>query len=189
MKNSTLRSAGAITLALVAAFCIGSADAQQTFTPGPAVQPMGPSTVAPGQLPSILSNAPPVSTPSSSAPLASSASSCQTDLSRIASERMSAIEALNKIAKANGGKLDPVAACPKFRALVKIETTFRDYLKQNKDWCGVPDEMADNVNSAAEKDAVISQKACALAAQFSKAQSQAAAGMASQAPKLPAGPL
>jgi hypothetical protein len=182
-RRSTLVVAWSIGLASLA--CVTAARAQSA--PGAGVQSMGPASPVPDLPPSAF-GAPSVSGPSD-APLASSTQSCQTDISRISSERMAAIEALNKIAKANKGKLDPIAACPRFRSLVKIEDEFRDYLIKNKDWCGVPDNIVSTVQESTAKDTAVSDKACELAVQFRKEQQQAALGLAAQAPKLPAGPL
>jgi hypothetical protein len=176
----------ALSLAAAGALPMGAARAQST----PAFGPPSVSTVAPALPPTDFSSAPPSSSGgSASAPLASSPQGCQQDISRISTERLSAIDALNKLAKANKGKLDPVAACPRFRTLVKIETEFRDYLVKNKDWCGVPDQIVDTVQQSTAKDAATSVKACALAVEFKKAQQAAAQGLAAQAPKLPTGPL
>jgi hypothetical protein len=188
MMRSLRRTTAAVALSSLASFAILVGDAAAQTTPG--FQSMAPSSTAPPQMPSILSTAPPVNTPDTSdAPLAQSTSSCQSDLQKISGKRLAAIDQLNKLAKANKGRLDPVAACPKFQALVKIEKEFRDYLVKNKDWCGIPDDVEDTVSQSATKDATVSVKACALAVEFKKAQAQAAAGLSAQAPKLPAGPL
>jgi hypothetical protein len=171
---------------LAAALSTSAAFAQTA--PGFGMQPMSPMS-APRLPPPDLSPGPQSSRGDAGAPLASSTQSCQSDISRISAQRMAAIEALNKLAKANKGKLDPVAACPRFRALVRVETEFRNYLAKNKDWCGVPDQIVQTIQASTAKDAQVSSKACDLAVQFKKAQEQAAAGLAAQAPKLPAGPL
>lgn len=126
---------------------------------------------------------------SSKAPLATSAEGCQSDVGKLQTRRMTLLQELNKIAKANKGKLDPVTACPKFRTLVAVEAEFRDYLVKNKDWCSIPDEVVETVQQSTTKDMLTSVKACQLAAQFKKAQAQAALGTVTQAQRLPAGPL
>ena len=177
-----------LSIALAGSAYVGVAHAQVAPTLG--VQPVAP-TGAGAQLP------PPSLGPSDNsggqssvqAPLASSSQGCQGDISKISGRRMSAIDALNKLAKANKGKLDPITACPRFKALVRVETEFRDYLIKNKDWCDIPEQVLDTVRQSTEKDSTTSVRACALAVQFKKAQAQAAQGVVAQAPRLPSGPL
>jgi len=129
------------------------------------------------------------------APVASSSSSCETDITKLQQRRNSQIAELNKQSK-KGGKLDPVTACPKLRGLATVESQMLAYMVKNQNWCSIPDNVIENVKEGSSKTAGIAKQACALAAQVKKMQSQQAAGAAaagpfgqSAAPKLPAGPL
>jgi hypothetical protein len=127
---------------------------------------------------------------------ASAQESCQADFQKLTAKRMSGIEALNKLGKANKGKMDPVAACPVARRLVGIETEMFSYMEKNKDWCAIPDNVLDGFKEARAKTQNFASQACAVAAKVKKMQAaqkaQAAAGGAGiggQQQKLPAGPL
>lgn len=168
----------------------GAAIAQ--IAPPVGVQPGTPGVAMP-QIPPPIT--PPTSSPGKpsgpSAPLATSPQDCQNSIGKLASRRLAVLQELNKIAKANKGKLDPVAACPKFRALVSIETQFRNFLVTNKDWCNVPSQVVDTVKQSTAKDMQTSARACQLAVQFKKAQQAAQSGLGGgpQPQRLPAGPL
>jgi hypothetical protein len=189
---------GSILALALGLSCMGQANAQSMGLPpavgGGAGNPQG------VQMPSVLSPQPQSAPPEdnapaaqSSAPLAASSSSCQDDIGKLAQKRMASIEQLNKIAKANKGKLDPIAACPKFNSLISVEREFEAYMVKNKDWCNIPDDVIENVKQGAAKDAAVGKQACAIAAQVRKAQKQQAAGGGGlgqpPAPRLPAGPL
>lgn len=124
----------------------------------------------------------------------SSASGCEADLGKLQSRRNAQIAELNALSK-KGGKLDPVAACPKLRGLSSIEQQMVGYMVKNQNWCNIPEQIVDNVKQGSGKTAAIAKQACGLAAQMKKMQSQQAAGgaagggFAQTAPKLPAGPL
>lgn len=124
------------------------------------------------------------------------AQSCQEDIAKIAQRRQAAIEVMNRLVKAGHGKLDPIASCPKLRALAAVEGEFVAYMSKNKDWCHVPDEAMANVTAARNKTQSFAAKACNFAAQARRAQQQqrqAAGGPAQeqqqQARPLPTGPL
>ncbi|MDB5649736.1 MAG: hypothetical protein JWL62_1256 [Hyphomicrobiales bacterium] len=127
-------------------------------------------------------------------PAASSADSCEANIVKLQERRNGAIAELNKLSK-KGGKLDPVAACPKLRNLASVEQQMLGYMVKNQNWCNIPENAIDNVKEGSGKTANIAKQACGLAAQVKKMQSQQAAGGgspfggASAAPKLPAGPL
>ncbi len=65
-----------------------------------------------------------------------------------------------------GGKkqLDPVASCPKLRALVAVEHELLAYLTKNKEWCAVPDEAFQNISASTGKSGKVADQACKVAA-------------------------
>ena len=179
-------------LGLLLAAGAGPALAQSLANPGAMNGGVG--------IPGVLSPAPqaapqtaPVPAPQAEAP--SNASSCQADFGRLAQKRMESIGALNNLAKANKGKLDPIAACPKFRALIATEKELTAYVEKNKDWCNIPDQIADQIKEGASRDEKVGDQACKIAAQVKKQQQMQAAGGGAGglggAPvqKLPSGPL
>ncbi|MGO9389692.1 hypothetical protein [Rhodoblastus sp.] len=121
------------------------------------------------------------------------AQSCNEDLAVFGKKRNTEIEALNAISKSHGGKLDPVGACPHFRAMGAIESQMLAYLTKNKEWCNIPDDFINGFKANTEKTAGISKQACELAEKVKKMQSQggglAGGGNLPPPPKLPAGPL
>jgi hypothetical protein len=121
------------------------------------------------------------------------AQSCQEDFQKLTEQRMSQIAALNKLGKANKGKMDPMAACPLARKLSGIEGEMLSYMEKNKDWCAIPDQVVDNFKQARAKTSSFASQACAVAAKVKKMQEQqreqAAAGGFGQVQKLPSGPL
>lgn len=120
------------------------------------------------------------------------AGDCNEDIGALTKKRQGIIDQLNQLAKNNAGKkqLDPVASCPKLKALVAAERDLIAYLTKNKDWCSVPEEALRNVTAGDANTSKIATQACAAAAQMKKMQEQQAAGILN-APqqKLPAGPL
>lgn len=115
---------------------------------------------------------------------------CNEDIGALTKKRMGIIEQLNQLSKNGKGQLDPVASCPKLRALVAAEHELLAYLTKNKEWCAVPEEAFENITSSTGKTGKVANQACTVAAQMKKAQGQQASG-ALNAPqvKLPAGPL
>lgn len=118
------------------------------------------------------------------------ATDCNQDIGALTKKRQGIIDQLNQLAKGGKKQLDPVASCPKLRALVAIEHELLAYLTKNKDWCAVPDEALHNISESTGKSGKVANQACTVAAQMKKAQQQQATG-ALNAPqqKLPAGPL
>jgi hypothetical protein len=115
---------------------------------------------------------------------------CNQDIGALTKKRQGIIDQLNQLAQGGKKQLDPVASCPKLRALVAAEHDLIAYLTKNKEWCGVPDEAFQNITASTSKSSTVANQACKVAAQMKKAQEQQAAG-ALNAPqqKLPAGPL
>jgi hypothetical protein len=115
---------------------------------------------------------------------------CNQDIGALTKKRQGIIDQLNQLAQGGKKQLDPVASCPKLRALVAVEQQLLAYLTKNKEWCAVPDEAFQNISASTGKTSKVANQACTVAAQMKKAQQQQAAG-ALNAPqqKLPAGPL
>jgi hypothetical protein len=121
------------------------------------------------------------------------AGDCNEDIGALTKKRQGIIDQLNQLAKgANGAKkqLDPIASCPKLRALVAAERELIAYLTKNKDWCAVPDQALENLSAGNANSNKIATQACTAAAQMKKMQEQQASGALGAAQqKLPAGPL
>lgn len=118
------------------------------------------------------------------------ATDCNQDIGALTKKRQGVIDQLNQLSQGGKKQLDPVASCPKLRALVAVEHELLAYLTKNKDWCAVPDEAFQNISASTGKSGKVANQACTVAAQMKKAQEQQAKG-ALDAPqqKLPAGPL
>jgi hypothetical protein len=117
------------------------------------------------------------------------ATDCNQDIGALAKKRQGIIDQLNKLAEGGRKQLDPIASCPKLRALVAVERELLAYLTKNKDWCSVPDEAFQNVSASTGKSGKVANQACTVAAQMKKAQEQQASGLNAPQQKLPAGPL
>lgn len=120
--------------------------------------------------------------------------SCKEDFERLAGRRQALIGSLSAKTRGGKSKLDPIAACPKLRSLAAVEGELLKYVTENKDWCGIPDEIVTNVKQGRAKTAGIAQKACAFAEQMRKARAAAARGETTGNPqqrqvRLPTGPL
>jgi hypothetical protein len=118
------------------------------------------------------------------------ATDCNQDIGALTKKRQGVIDELNKLAQGGKKQLDPVASCPKLRALVAVEHELLAYLTKNKDWCAVPDEAFQNISASTGKSGKVANQACTVAAKMKKAQEQQASGALNvPQPKLPAGPL
>ncbi len=119
------------------------------------------------------------------------AQDCNADVGVLMKKRMDLMEQLNANAKANKGKLDPVAGCLKLKALVVADRDILAYFSKNKEWCAIPDEASNSIQADVEKTTGVANQACMIAAQMKKAQEQAAAGggLGEKPQKLPNGPL
>jgi len=122
---------------------------------------------------------------------AAHAADCAEDIGALSKKRQNIMDQLNRLAKGSKNQLDPIASCPKLRALVAAERQLVAYLTKNKDWCAIPDESLQNISATSAKSAEIANQACTIAAQMKKAQEQQATGglNAPQGQKLPTGPL
>jgi hypothetical protein len=118
------------------------------------------------------------------------ATDCNQDIGALTKKRQDILDELNKLAQGGKKQLEPVAACPKLRALVAVEHELVAYLTKNKDWCAVPDEAFQNISASTSKSGKVANQACTVAAKMKKAQEQQASGaLNAPQPKLPAGPL
>ncbi len=119
------------------------------------------------------------------------AQDCNADVAVLMKKRMDTMEQLNGIAKANKGKLDPIAGCAKLKSLVGIDKEILAYFTKNKEWCAIPEEATQNLAADVQKTGAVATQACTIAEQMKKAQQQQAAGggLGAPAPKLPTGPL
>jgi hypothetical protein len=118
------------------------------------------------------------------------ATDCNQDIGALTKKRQGVIDELNKLAQGGKKQLDPVASCPKLRALVAVEHELLAYLTKNKDWCAVPDEAFQSISASTGKSSKVANQACTVAAKMKKAQEQQASGaLNAPQPKLPAGPL
>lgn len=115
------------------------------------------------------------------------AQSCNDDIGGFQEKRNVQLEALNKMTKANQGKLDPVASCPRLRNLAAVEREMLAYMQKNQGWCSIPDQIIEQVKTGASRTAEVAGQACKIAAQAR--QQQSGGGMAPPAPALPRGPL
>lgn len=118
---------------------------------------------------------------------------CQTDINGIMKRRLAAVAAVNSTAKKNGGKLDPILACPQLRTLASIEAEATAYFTKNGEWCNLPPDFTSKMSEAHAKTQTFATKACAFAVKVKEMQKQQQAQQAQQAaealPKLPTGPL
>jgi hypothetical protein len=118
------------------------------------------------------------------------ATDCNQDIGALTKKRQGVIDELNKLAQGGKKQLDPIASCPKLRALVAVEHELLAYLTKNKDWCAVPDEAFQSISASTGKSGKVANQACTVAAKMKKAQEQQASGALNvPQPKLPAGPL
>ena len=114
---------------------------------------------------------------------------CQTDVNSIMTKRMSIIATINASAKKNGGKLDPVSACPQFKTLASVEGEASAYFAKNGEWCNLPPDYAQKMSQARAKTATMAARACQAVVMMKKMKEQQAQQAAEALPKLPTGPL
>ncbi|MBX9760893.1 MAG: hypothetical protein K2Y29_19100, partial [Beijerinckiaceae bacterium] len=116
------------------------------------------------------------------------AQSCNDDIGGFQQKRKAQMEALSKMTKAEGGKLDPIASCPRLRTLAAVEREMLGYMQKNQSWCSIPEQIIEQVKSGADRTAQIAGQACKIAAQASQMRQQQQS-QAAPAPALPRGPL
>jgi len=123
------------------------------------------------------------------------AQSCNDDIGKFQQRRQVQIAGLNALNAKGKGKLDPIAACPKLRALSGVEEEMFKYMTKNKDWCNIPDDVMENVKEGKGKSANLAGQACKAAAQVAKMKAAAArqqqegSGGGQPVQRLPTGPL
>lgn len=152
------------------------------------------SSFAPRVFPSRLARLLPAAAVAAALAPGAARADCNAEFGALMAKRTAQIASLNTSAKGTGGKLDPIAACPKLRTLAAIEGQLADYVQKNQAWCGMPEDLAAKMVSSRTRTAGIAAKACTFAVKLKQAQQQQAAQQAQQAQqqpvvKLPAGPL
>ncbi len=174
--------------ALGAAVLLGVAAAPYAHAQTAADPAISPSVSMPAVAMPQSAMAPPMqSAPVQAAP----ESSCNTDMGRYQQKRAAALQSINALVKGPKKQLDPMAACPKFRTLVSVETEMKNWVLKNKDWCSIPDQFVEAMSAGFAKTPQFAQKACAAAAQAKRAAAGGGFGSAQAQPavKLPTGPL
>lgn len=126
-------------------------------------------------------------------------SNCDASMLKHQQRRNAAIAQINSMVQGGKGKkLDPAAACPRFRNLVAAENEMRNWMIKNKDWCSIPDQVMDDMKKGFSRTPTIAGQACNAAAQVARMRQQqrqqqsqqaGAATAAAPAVKLPSGPL
>ena len=116
-------------------------------------------------------------------------------MGRFQQKRNGAIQSINALVKGGKKKLDPMAACPKFRNLAAVENEMKTWMVKNKDWCSIPEDVIENMKQGFARTPQIAAQACNAAAQVRKMQqqggrqAQGGGGAPAPAVKLPSGPL
>jgi hypothetical protein len=118
---------------------------------------------------------------------------CADDLGKLTQRRVELLNEINTMAAESKKTKKPMApdlVCGKARGLSGAEDALLAYMEKNKDWCGVPDQVLQNLKESHSKTVEFGTRACVAAAKFKKMQEQQAQGGAPQGPPpLPAGPL
>ena len=117
---------------------------------------------------------------------------CQEDIGGFMKRRDGVIAQLNALTGGKKKQLDPIAACPKVRALSGIRTQAVAYLEKNKDWCAVPDQLLDGAKQQRAQFSSTAAKACGIAAKVQQMKQQAEKQGAMGGPqvqRMPTGPL
>ncbi len=111
------------------------------------------------------------------------AQDCNADVGALMKKRMDMMEQLNANAKANKGKLDPVAGCTKLKGLVAVDREILAYFTKNKEWCSIPDDATANIQADVDKTGTVANQACTIAAQRRRRSSRRPAAAAHWADK------
>lgn len=126
-------------------------------------------------------------------PVYAQAASCQAEFASLNKKLEGQIASLNSLTKGKKKQLDPAAACPRLRSLAATERQLLAYMKKEKSWCGIPDDLIQKFTERSNNTARITGQACKAAAMQAQmrrqAEQQAASGPAEQRQRLPAGPL
>jgi hypothetical protein len=100
-----------------------------------------------------------------------SAQVCQ-EGAKLIQERQTIVQQLNK-AGGKDKKLDPRMACGAFGKLLANGEQSLKWIETNKDWCQIPDQVADNLKQEHEKVKEIRGQACQAAAKIAQMEKQA----------------
>ena len=118
------------------------------------------------------------------------AQSCGDDMQKLSQRREAEMATMGSVIKAAKGKqVDPTVFCSKSGGFIAAENALIAYMEKNKDWCGVPDDVIDNLKANHAKSVAFAAKACKAAGELKKMKEQQADGGGPQAQPLPAGPL
>ena len=130
---------------------------------------------------------------SAARPASAQSGSCQTQFAELNKKLEGQVAALNALSKGAKKQMDPAAACPRLRNLAATERELLAYLKKEKSWCNIPDDIIEAVTKRVENSSRFAGQACKAAAMQQQMQKQAAQGAQraaeQQRPKLPSGPL
>jgi hypothetical protein len=102
-------------------------------------------------------------------PAAAQSAVCQQFVG-IMQERQALMQRINGMGRRN---VDPAAACQLFGRLASNGTRAIAFLKENKDWCQIPDEFANNLTSSQQQVSNVRAQACRAANQRAQLQRQA----------------
>lgn len=119
-------------------------------------------------------------------------SSCQNDFAVLNKKLEAQVAALNALQKGKNKQIDPAAACPRLRNLAATERELLAYVKKEKAWCSIPDDVIETIAKRADNTSRIAGQACKAAAAQAQMRRQAQQGAQSapdQRPRLPSGPL
>jgi hypothetical protein len=116
-------------------------------------------------------------------PAAAQSPSCQADFQKVMGPRMALIQRVNGFQRR---RPTPQQACSTFSSLQAADRRVLAWMTENKDWCQIPDQLVEQLQSASGQIARVRGQACNAAAQSARLQAQARRQAAQQAG--PAGP-
>ena len=90
---------------------------------------------------------------------------------KLFSERQSLVQRLNALSK--GKKVDPRNACSLFTRLAGNGDASMKWVEANKDWCQIPDQVAEGLKEDHQRIADLRGKACQAAAQLTAMEKKA----------------
>ena len=109
----------------------------------------------------------------SAAPAQAQSNGCQ-DGQNILVERQTLVQQLNKTTTKDK-KIDPRGACPVLRKMVTNGESGLKWIEANKDWCQIPDQLAQGFAQDHEKVKTLRTQACEAAAKIAEMEKQARA--------------
>lgn len=126
-------------------------------------------------------------------PAKAQSASCQSDFQALNKKLETQVAALNALSKGKGKQIDPSAACPRLRNLAATERELLAYMKKEKAWCNIPDDIIEAITKRSANSARIAGQACKAASMQQQMRKQAQQGAQQGGPdprpKLPSGPL